>query len=117
MNPVSSRILCAALLLAAFTPTIAQEPFPGFPMFPANHKRMPGEQVKLTAKSAWRFLNPLDGTDPAAGVKDFHSSWTKLTFDDSKWENHLWFRRVWKTYRHFAIRGLRGFRCRNSGER
>lgn len=85
MNPVSSRILCAALLLAAFTPTIAQEPFPGFPMFPANHKRMPGEQVKLTAKSAWRFLNPLDGTDPAAGIKDFHSTWTKLTFDDSKW--------------------------------
>lgn len=43
-------------------------------------------QVLVPNTSAWRFLHPTDGVDPAKEVKDFHTTFYTLEFDDSKWK-------------------------------
>src|SRR5829696_9342083 len=35
--------------------------------------------------SEWKWLHPTDGVDPASTNKDFHKTFMKADFDDSKW--------------------------------
>jgi hypothetical protein len=35
--------------------------------------------------SEWKWLHPTDGVDPATTVPDFHKTFMKADFDDSKW--------------------------------
>jgi len=35
--------------------------------------------------SEWKWLHPTDGVDPESSVKDFHKTFMKADFDDSKW--------------------------------
>ena len=88
MNLPFLRHLCIALVFTGVHAGRAQdagEPKETIPLLPPNHQRMPGDIVKVEAKSAWRYLNPLNGEDPGKTVQGFHTNWTKLTFDDSKW--------------------------------
>lgn len=43
-------------------------------------------QVLVPNDSTWRFLHPTDGVDPAGEVEDFHATFPKADFDDSKWK-------------------------------
>ncbi len=83
------KLLCVVLMFTGVLIGQAQDskdpPSDDFPLLPPNLQRMPGDILKVEWKSAWRYLNPLNGEDPGKTVKDFHANWTKLTFDDSKW--------------------------------
>jgi len=41
--------------------------------------------VVVPAGSEWKWLHPSDGADPAKTVADFHTTFMKADFDDSKW--------------------------------
>lgn len=42
-------------------------------------------EVIVPAASTWKYLHP-EGTDPADEDKDFHTTFQKADFDDSKWK-------------------------------
>jgi hypothetical protein len=45
----------------------------------------PADEV-VPVGSEWKWLHPVDGVDPASSVPDFHKSFMKADFDDSKWK-------------------------------
>lgn len=44
-----------------------------------------GAQTVVENSSAWKYLHPVDGVDPATADRDFHSTFATLDFDDSNW--------------------------------
>jgi hypothetical protein len=42
-------------------------------------------QTLVPDTSTWKWLHPTDGVDPAKADEDFHQTFFKLDFDDSKW--------------------------------
>ncbi len=42
-------------------------------------------QALVPSTSTWKWFHPTDGVDPAKAHEDFHQTFFKLDFDDSKW--------------------------------
>ncbi|MCA9264590.1 MAG: DUF4190 domain-containing protein [Planctomycetales bacterium] len=55
-----------------------------------NANKIYQQQVSKEAivgrQDSWKWLHPLDGTDPEESVPGFHTSFYELDFDDSQWQ-------------------------------
>jgi len=44
-------------------------------------------EVLVPPTSEWRWLHPVDGVDPAEAEPDFHDSFFRADYDDSRWQS------------------------------
>ena len=57
------------------------------PPLPLDQSAPDAVSVVVPAGSHWRWLHPIDGTDPAVGESDFHTTFCAPAFEDSSWKS------------------------------